>query len=79
MDDATRGLILILAVAAAFFIISAILMALWNATVPKLAESVDPTYKTADFRNISYPTAMLLALLTGIVFGGSNRMMKAIR
>lgn len=67
----TSGLlILIIAVILAFFIAGAIMMVLYNYTVPRLAESVNKNYnRKTDFKPISYWTACTLALLCSLAFG----------
>ena len=52
-----------------FFIGSAILMATWNYTIPKLAHSVEKKYdEEKDFTPIDYPTAMVFMFLLYFLF-----------
>lgn len=51
-----------------FLIAGAVVMALWNSIIPRLAESVDENYNTAGFRNITYPTALGLVVLISFLF-----------
>jgi hypothetical protein len=58
-----------IAIVASFFIISAFLMLTWNYAVPRLLESADRTYdRHLRFRDIEYPTAMVVCLLFFILF-----------
>ena len=62
----------IFVLAAMFFIFAAILMATWNFTAPRLAESVDSNYeRDSRFSNISYPTSMVFSILVLLVFSTS--------
>lgn len=45
-----------------YFILSTILWALWNATIPELTKSLNGG-TTQPFANISYPTGLLFGLL----------------
>jgi hypothetical protein len=56
--------------AAVFFVFAAILMPVWNYTIPKLANSVDSTYTTSNtFTDITYTEALVFTLLLEMVFG----------
>lgn len=46
---------MVLVYIAAFFIVSAIIMATWNHAAPRLAASITPSYEVSQFRPISYP------------------------
>ena len=45
----------------------------WNFTIPRLAESISPTYnRLNDFSPIDFRTALGLTLLLSLGFGGLN-------
>ena len=54
--------------AAVISVVSSFVMLSWNYAIPRLAESVDPTYEVSKFKNISYPVAMVLTLLSVFLF-----------
>lgn len=63
-----------IAIVASFFIISAFLMLTWNYAVPRLLESADTTYnRHLRFRDIEYPTAMVVCLLFFILLRNPAR------
>ena len=49
-------------------VVSSFVMLSWNYAIPRLAESVDPTYEVSKFKKISYPVAMVLTLLSVFLF-----------
>jgi uncharacterized membrane protein SpoIIM required for sporulation len=51
-----------------FFVMSAVVMQLYNYTVPKLLQSVDQNYPTNRFKGIDYSTAMCLVLLVSALW-----------
>ena len=56
-----------------YFIGSAILMATWNYTIPKIAKSCDNTYNPdTKFSPIDYPTALVFMILLNVIFGSIN-------
>jgi succinate dehydrogenase hydrophobic anchor subunit len=56
-----------------FFCVSAIVMALYNYTVPRLISSANKEYSMdRDFKKINFWTACTLVLLSSALFGGSN-------
>ena len=56
-----------------YFIGSAILMATWNYTIPRIAKSYDKSYDSNNqFEPINYPTALVFMILLNIVFGSIN-------
>jgi hypothetical protein len=62
-------------IAGLFFCVSAIVMALYNYTIPRLLESTNKNYNTkTDFRKIDFWTGCSLVLLCSALFGGSNIM-----
>lgn len=67
-----KPIMIILAVVIAFLVTAAIFMATWNFTMPRLVESVSPTYNRKNFRSISYPTSMVAIIFVGLVFGSST-------
>lgn len=72
MNNSTQILLMCVIVVVAFLIVSAIVMALYNHTVPKLVMSVNNTYKSSDFTPIDFGTACTLVLLCGLLFGSST-------
>jgi hypothetical protein len=54
--------------AAVVTVVSGFVMLSWNYAVPRLAQSVDPTYDISKFRNITYPTALVLMLIGVFLF-----------
>ena len=56
-----------------FFCISAIVMALYNYTIPRIVFSVNKNYNiNTDFKKINFWTACALVLLCSALFGSSN-------
>lgn len=58
-----------------FFIVSAVLMSVWNYTIPRIIASVDSSYYDEEgkidptkWSDISYSTAMVLLILISMVF-----------
>lgn len=67
--DRLKSTLIILAIAAAvFFVFAAILMPVWNYTIPKLAGSVDSTYDETSFTPITYTISMVFTVLIAMLF-----------
>jgi len=67
-------LVSLVVAAIGFFIVSAILMEVWNYTIPRIIASVNPSFVdeenqvTSQWTNISYTTSMVLLILLSMVF-----------
>lgn len=76
--DSFRYLVTWLFIMAVIYLVaSAVVMASWNFSVPKLVDSVDSTYYTSggkSFANITYDTALVLTLFAGAFFAGSSHL-----
>lgn len=72
MEKITSMLLLLIILVVGFLIISAIVMSLYNYTMPKLIMSVNNNYKSSDFTPIDYGTSCTLVLLCGFLFGSST-------
>ena len=60
-----------------FFVGSAILMAVWNYTIPRIAHSTVTNYDIdKDFSPIDYPTAMVFYILLFMFFGKTGTYFK---
>jgi hypothetical protein len=51
-----------------FFVFAAILMPVWNYTMPKIIGSIDSTYDETTFQTINYEVAMVTTILIGLLF-----------
>ena len=67
MNKVAAVFVVLAVIAACFFIISAIIMATWNYSIPRLITSINGTNTYSD---LSYTTAMVFTILVGILFGG---------
>jgi hypothetical protein len=76
MDNSTRILLMLLIVGVAFLIVSAIFMAVYNYTIPKLVMSINNNYKSTDFSPIDFETACMLVILYILLFGFSSVLCK---
>lgn len=64
-------LITVIAAIVGFFITSALIMVLWNHTIPSLAETVDYNYQRST-KKMGYELAMSFTFLLGLIFGGAT-------
>lgn len=67
-------LLLLMFITAGFFIISAVLMATWNYTIPRLITSIEGSNTYSD---IDYQTSMVFTILLAVLFGGGGLMVYA--
>lgn len=72
MDKISSTLLLLVILAIIFLIMSAIVMGLYNYTIPRLVMSINNKYNLSDFSPIEFGTACTLVLLCGILFGSST-------
>lgn len=74
MGSWTRFAIVILVLAVAFFVVAALVMVTWNATIQHLVKSVDGAYYDGGahgggFTDINYLHAMTFTLFIGLLWG----------
>lgn len=61
-----------------FFLSAWIVQLLYNYSVPRIAESVSPSYDKNRFRKINYGTSMAVLLLCSMLFGSTVVVQKYI-
>jgi len=76
MNNSTRVLLMVVIAAIGFLIVSAIFMAVYNYTIPKLVMSINNKYKSSDFTPIDFESACLLVILYIVLFGFSSGLFK---
>ena len=72
MENTSSIFVILIVLIIVFLIVAALVMALYNHTVPKLIMSVNNKYKSKDFTPISFGSACTLTILCGLLFGSST-------